>query len=308
LKNEGDRVLRMQRKYNQPSAQEDGAAVALQAGLEQCKQHFVEMKDVCRKVRPGQLHALDPKNHRDKYRHKIDAAMDFWLTAQQIGEQATSSSANACHVQARGGAASSSSDAWPLAPPCAGDAHGAVQQHANGPDQQTGVNIKAGAPLDMFDPFSWVYSFVEFFYGDCLPADPRRKVALSFEQVFRCLTLREELQYSLATDAEPYQARAMSRWDTPLFALVFGSTLRSLQLLQTSKLSFYRDDKAQSFHADLKAIAEATPEEFERSLAFDSHGGARSLLEVFVAPETKNAIQDCTLHLNISLCRRQWFL
>jgi len=265
LKQEGDRVLQMQRKYHHSSANDDGVAVALQAGLEQCKQHFVEMKDVCRKIRPEQLHVRDPKNNREKYRHKLDAAMDFWLNAHQL----------------HSGAPGSSSDAVPLAPSPASDVHGDVLQ------QGAGLNIKAGAPLDMFDPFSWVYSFVEFFYGDCLPADPRRKVALSFEQVFRCLTLREELQYSLPTDQELYRARAMSRWDTPLFALVFGSTLRSLQLLQTSKLSFLRTDNAETFNADLRAIAEATAEEFEQELAYQSHGGAKTLLELFADPQSK---------------------
>ena len=284
VKKEGEHVLRTQRKLKAFPASGDGAAVGLQAGLEQCKQHFVDLKDVCSKIKPEQLAARDPDNHKDNYRHKLDAAMDIWITMQQSGDQTTIAPASASHVHVQGGSAGSSSDPCP---PAANEALGSVQQVPQGQDQQTGLNMKAGAPLNMFDPFSWVYSFVEFFYGDCLPADPRRQVKLSFEQVFRCLTLREELQYSLATDEEQYQAGPMSRWDTPLFSLVFGSTLRSLQLLQSSKLTFYRGNNAESFSADLKAIAEATPEDFERSLAFETHGGAKSLLEVFVAPETK---------------------
>ena len=92
-------------------------------------------------------------------------------------------------------------------------------------------------------------------------------------QVFRCLCLRDELQYSLAADQEQYRASAMSRWVTDLFALVFGSTLRSLQLLQASKLSVLATETAETFSADLKAIVEATPEEFEQELAHQSHGG-----------------------------------
>mgnify|MGYP002809838133 CR=1 FL=1 len=155
--------------------------------------------------------------------------------------------------------------------------------------EQTGLNMMAGAPLSMLDPLSWVYSFVEFFYGDCLPGDPRRKIKLSYEQIFQCLTLREELQYALPNDEKPYTARPMSRWDTPLFVMQFASTLRSLQLLQTSKLSFLRGNNAETFQADLKAIADATAEDFVRALSFENHGGAKSILEVFLKPGMKKA-------------------
>ena len=82
-----------------------------------------------------------------------------------------------------------------------------------------------------------MYSFVEFFYGDCVPRHPSRDggvyVPMSFEQVFQCLLLREEAEYKLPTDSvtHPYRARPMSRWDNPTMVMVFASTLRSLHMV-----------------------------------------------------------------------------
>ena len=60
------------------------------------------------------------------------------------------------------------------------------------------LNLQAGKALSTFDSLSWVYSFVEFFYGDCVPRHPSRDggvyVPMSFEQVFQCLLLRDEAE------------------------------------------------------------------------------------------------------------------
>ena len=37
------------------------------------------------------------------------------------------------------------------------------------------LNIEAGKALSMFESLSWVYSLVEFFYGDCVPRHPKRE-------------------------------------------------------------------------------------------------------------------------------------
>ena len=109
-------------------------------------------------------------------------------------------------------------------------------------------------------------SFVEFFYGDCLPMQPGREAELSFNQVFRYLMQREELEYSLPGDKVPYKARPMSRWDTPEFVMMFASTLKSLNLLKKAKMSFLSKDKAKSFQADVRHIAKASAEDFENEL------------------------------------------
>ena len=106
--------------------------------------------------------------------------------------------------------------------------------------------------------------------------------------MFQRLVDREELQYSLPTDAQPYKASVMSRWDNNLMTLLFGSTLRSLRMLRASKLSFLRTKGAEeTFKAELHAIMEATVEDFERAFAYQRHGGAKTLIEVFAAPGTK---------------------
>ncbi len=61
----------------------------------------------------------------------------------------------------------------------------------------------------------------------------------------------------------------MSRWDRPVMVMVFASTLRSLHMLQVTKLSSLRADSAKTSHEDPKAVAEAKPEDFERGLSFE---------------------------------------
>ena len=139
----------------------------------------------------------------------------------------------------------------------------------------------------MFDSLSWMYSFVEFFYGDCVPRHPSRDggiyVPISFEQVFQCLLLREEAEYHHPSDETAYRARPMSRFDNPTMVMVFASTLRSLHMLRASRCSIFQGPNADTFHQDMKAIAESTVEDFERALSFDKHKGAQTLIEAFVA-------------------------
>ena len=60
-------------------------------------------------------------------------------------------------------------------------------------------------------------------------------VPMSFERVFSCLLLRGGLEYTLASDSEPYKAKPMPRWGDPTMVMVFASTLRSLLLLRPTK-------------------------------------------------------------------------
>ena len=154
-----------------------------------------------------------------------------------------------------------------------------------------GLNVRSGKPLSTMSSLSWVHSFVEFLYGDCLPMQPGRRAQLSFEQVFRYLLEREELEYALASDVTPYQARPMSRWDCPEFVMLFASTLRSLKLLRAAKLSFLDGDKSKAFRADLKAIAESKAEDFEKVLEHNRGMNAHSLLGALQSPQVRKLNQ-----------------
>ena len=110
--------------------------------------------------------------------------------------------------------------------------------------------------------------------------------------------VREELEYSLHDDAVPYAAKAMNRWDRPKFAMVFASVLRSLQLLQTTKLAFGGGKKETTFKKDLNIIAKATAADFEQARAVVPN--ASSLTSVFTAPavrENNKAVQTALKHL-----------
>ena len=163
----------------------------------------------------------------------------------------------------------------------------AVECDATSQDGAKGLNVRAGKALSTMSSLSWVYSFVEFFYGDCLPMDPRRPSPLSFEQVFRYLLEREELEYALPGDEQPYKARPMSRWDSSEFVMLFASTLRSLNLLRVAKLSFLDGDKAKAFRSDLQALATAKAEDFQEILRHDKSKNCQSLVSLLQSPEVR---------------------
>ena len=68
-------------------------------------------------------------------------------------------------------------------------------------------------------------------------------------------------------------------------SMIFASTLRSLLLLQASKLSVFTGPHAASFHKDLKIIAESKVEDFESALTHAQRQGAHSLIQVLQALE-----------------------
>ena len=73
-----------------------------------------------------------------------------------------------------------------------------------------GLKVQAGSALSSFDAKCWPLCFTEFFYGDCAP-NMKRPAPLTFKQLFSYLMVREELEYSLQDDTEPYRAKAMCR-------------------------------------------------------------------------------------------------
>ena len=104
--------------------------------------------------------------------------------------------------------------------------------------QQT-LAMPTGKPLSVFDPLALPAAYTEFLCGDCMPF-LKRDTPIICQQIFAALPSREELQYALKGDVEPYQASDRSRYDTPEFYAVFASFLRSLKLLQATKASFNR--------------------------------------------------------------------
>ncbi len=79
-----------------------------------------------------------------------------------------------------------------------------------------------------------------------------------FEQVTRRLIDIEELEYSLPTDVEPYEASCQSRFDAPEIIAVMGDVIRRLRLLKGTRAAIGR----KGFGADLKVLATASADDF----------------------------------------------
>ena len=79
-----------------------------------------------------------------------------------------------------------------------------------------------------------------------------------FEQVARRLLNLEEHEYSLASDQEPYKAARQSRFNNPEIIAVLGDVIRRLRLIKGTRAAIGR----KGFSVDLRAIANATSEEF----------------------------------------------
>ena len=129
--------------------------------------------------------------------------------------------------------------------------------------------IPSNKLLSMFDPATWTQCLSEFWYGDALPnmskqeQDPR----LTFEELFKTLPDRDELEYQLDSDSTPYCAMSRSRFDTPEHTIVFGDTLRRLLLFKGARMAL----KRKGFQKDVKLIANATSEQCVAALS-DSAG------------------------------------
>eukprot|EP00438_Fugacium_kawagutii_P027502 Skav205611 [mRNA] locus=scaffold460:238052:239227:+ [translate_table: standard] len=131
--------------------------------------------------------------------------------------------------------------------------------------------VQSGSLLSMFVPESWRLCFTEFFYGDCLPFNQSRPARIPPSTLMECLLQREELQYHLADDEEPYVAAAVSRWDNPEVVAMFADTLRRQKLLMATKMNFLTQE---SFKLDLQAIAKAKPQDFLELQKYNTLGQA----------------------------------
>ena len=129
--------------------------------------------------------------------------------------------------------------------------------------------VPANKLLSMFDPATWTQCFSEFWYGDALPnmSEQKQNPRLTFEQLFKTLLDREELEYQLDTDSTTYCAMLRSRFETPEHVIVFGDTVRRLLLFKGTRMAL----KRKGFQKDVKLIANATSEQCVAAL-LDSAG------------------------------------
>ena len=141
--------------------------------------------------------------------------------------------------------------------------HDEIERHITAAQRKSSpatLRIRTGAPLSIFDPTSWVAFGVEYFFGDCAP-NLDRPAKISWRRLFDHLMNREELEYHLESDAERYEAKTDSRWNTPFYAAVFADTVRKLAVLQSTKA--FSEKHSGSFAKDLSTIAKATDKDFE---------------------------------------------
>ena len=123
--------------------------------------------------------------------------------------------------------------------------------------QEKGLLVPSGSALSTFDAATWTECFTEFWYGDALPNQKHRPRPITFEEIFAALPDREELEYTLASDERPYAARAKSRFDNPEIIIVFGDTLRRLELFQSTRAIM----KRHGFQANAQILCKATSED-----------------------------------------------
>ena len=117
----------------------------------------------------------------------------------------------------------------------------------------------------MFDSEALPAAYTEFLYGDCVP-HLKRDTKVPIQMIFAALPNREELEYQLQDDVEPYVASTRSRFDTPEFYAVFGSIMKTLKVFQAMGASMDRV----GFHKDLKIIAGSSSADFVRAALHDS--------------------------------------
>ena len=125
--------------------------------------------------------------------------------------------------------------------------------------------VPSGKPLSMFDPCALPAAYTEFLFGDCVPF-LKRETKVTAQQIFAALPSREELQYQLDGDPQPYVAANKSRWDTPEFFAVAASFLRNVRMMQSVKASM---DRA-GFEKDFKSIATTTSRDFTEAVIHPS--------------------------------------
>ena len=79
----------------------------------------------------------------------------------------------------------------------------ATQSENQQKEPKQALALPGGKALSMFDPPALPAAFTEFLFGDCVPF-LKRDTPVTYQQIFHALRSREELEYHLADDAEPY--------------------------------------------------------------------------------------------------------
>ncbi len=123
------------------------------------------------------------------------------------------------------------------------------------------LSVPTQKPISAFDSRSWPACYTEFWFGDGAPNLERDRPML-FEQVARRLINVEELEYSMPSDEEPYQAACQSRFSSPEIVAVLGDVVRRLRLLKGTRAAVGR----RGFGADLQTLADASAEDFMEAL------------------------------------------
>ena len=121
--------------------------VAINAGTEQCRQHFIEMQSIIEKMYGGKLDvmtAMDAQQNLERRVMRFDPDKDTNIEANNLSVLNAMSSAmhDRCSSQGRTPPEHSSTAASSSAQPA------------------LALNLLAGKPLSMFDSLSWMYSFV----------------------------------------------------------------------------------------------------------------------------------------------------
>ena len=72
---------------------------------------------------------------------------------------------------------------------------------------EQGLIFPSGRTMSTFEASTWTECFTEFGYGDALPNQKDRPRYIPFEDIFKALQDREELEYTLESDERPFRAR-----------------------------------------------------------------------------------------------------
>ena len=110
----------------------------------------------------------------------------------------------------------------------------AYQEDSDNTNLREALAVPIGKPLSIFDASALPAAYTGFTFGDCVPF-LHRDTQVACQHIFDALPSREELEYSLEGDSEPYVAASRSRFDTPEIYAEFASFPRTLRLFRTTK-------------------------------------------------------------------------
>ena len=177
--------------------------------------------------------------------------------------------------------------------------HDAQQEVARLDKMEKGLLVPSGSALSTFHATTWTECFTGFWHGDAVPDQQHRPRPITCEDIFSALLDREELEYSLASDERPYKARAKSRFDAPDMIIVFGDTLRRLDMFQGTRAVL----KRRGYEATARQVCNASQEEVVREMearvgqpGVCQNAGAELLRQNVPRPHAGNSQPDAHQH------------